>query len=151
MSFPLTMGFAPEVVTANPWQTREGRRTFLINVTQRVRAMARDAPAEMEYTREMEDALSSASGMADAFGSTLSSPPPSVKQAIEYVALAIVERVRMARRLETLRARKCVAVQPYGCTDVVRHEDEFGPETAGVPGQYASFLQQQRALRTRFT
>ena len=151
MSFPSTLGFAPTVVTTNPWQTLAGRKTFLANVTQRVRSLIQGAPIELSYTREMDDSLIAAASMPEAFGSTLLNPPRSILEAIEYISLGIVERVRMARHLEHLRERKCIAVQPYGCTDIVRHEDEFGPETIAPPGQYESFLKEQRALRTRFT
>lgn len=149
MSYPSTLGFAPQVITTSEWMSKSGKEKFLEMVSHRTESLITNLPT-LSFTCEMDTVLKRATASTDTFGQTLDKPSPSVLQAVEYMALTIVERIRMAKHLQDLRDRKCIAVQPRGCDDVQRHEDLFGPATVGVPGQYQRYLDQQQKMRLRY-
>ena len=149
MSYPDTLGFAPIVNVSSPWFTAQGQTVFLKMVTDRAKALSKSTPT-LTYTNEMNKALIGAIGCPDTLGTGLRRPSPSILQAVEYMALTVVERLRMSAHLQQLRSRSCITVQPRGCSDASRQIDMYGPQTAGVPGTYQRYLAHQHELRLRY-
>lgn len=133
-----TMGFAPvRECPCSSWQTEQGRAKFLQTVQSKIDA-AIGEPVEIHDASELVDILSKAV-------SVRGDDPSVVNEAIEYCVQMCVNRVRMGKRLDSIRDN-AIRNQPRGC-----YNREKGclpmKEVRGTSTTYADFIKQQQSFR----
>ena len=148
MSFPDTMGWAPNVTFESDWPTMAGRREFLRRVARRLQQLLQlAAPPDLEWHAQMRDALTSALRIDPGASTTTSSI--AIDDAVEYMAVALRSHAHMRARLATM-CKYDAHSQPRGANGAERKHDAVLAQPGGNGNAYARYVAQQRALATRF-
>ena len=154
-SYPTTLGFSPVVQVESVWQTDKGYSHFISMVTDRVNKTLRAEGALPTVSASNELRRILANGLAlltpNDNDSKLYDPPMAIRDAVEYAAAMLVNRVRMHRRMAQM-THQCASgktLQPRGCNGVSRGE-LYHKDTANYKGAYSGYLSNQNALRKRF-
>lgn len=134
-----TMGFASYVDFTNQWLTDAGRSHFLQKVQNKVENDV-GFKVDLEYDQEMEKALVSATASR-----SNDQHARAVQEAVDYVSLVVVQRLKMRTRLDEIKANM-LRLPPRGIDS--RIKGDLPMEVLGTNTHYAKFVQQQSAYRT---
>ena len=124
MAYESTLGFSSNLPNNNLWNTKEGRQKFITLVRVAMEEMAPNSQLSslVSWDEEVEQQLLNTHIPPTAL---LEPTPLSVQQSALTLADKYITRWRMRNRLETMRKRTAVALQPRGAWDDKSEKSEL--------------------------